>query len=147
MSNIIIDLFLFPFCQLLLHVSWSFLIQLGLFCLLGVLTLLLCNVLFYHFGFLLISICLVYLFSIILSLTYLVFLLNPFWQSRSFNCVFRLFTFNIIIGIFGLKSTIHFLLIHSSYSFLLIHFLCFFFLPCFAFMFSLYCLPLDYMNF
>lgn len=99
--------FFFSFGQFLIYVFWNFPVHLWLFCLLGGLTLLLlCKIPFYHFNFLLISVCMINLFSIIFPLSYLIFIFKLFPTICFLMCMFKLFTFNIVTDIFGFKSII-----------------------------------------
>lgn len=88
---------------------------------------------FYQFNFLLISVCMINLFSIIFPLSYLIFIFKLFLTICILICIFKLFTSNILTDIFGFKSIISLFI--------------FYFLPLlFAFLFLLYFLS-DYMIF
>ena len=92
----------FSFGRFLIYVFWSFAVHLWLFCLLGGLTLLLlCKIPFYHFNFLLISVCMINLFSIVFPLSYLIFIFKLFLTICFLMCMFKLFTFNTVTDIFG----------------------------------------------
>lgn len=61
---------------------------------------------FYQFNFLLISVCMINLFSIIFPLSYLIFIFKLFLTICILICIFKLFTSNILTDIFGFKSII-----------------------------------------
>ena len=60
---------------------------------------------FYHFNFLLISVCMINLFSIVFPLSYLIFIFKLFLTICFLMCMFKLFTCNTVTDIFGFVYT------------------------------------------